>query len=177
MPAAVDVAILATEFNTESEPIILDRGARAPSRVMEERMIDLLKFQDPVNRALEEGTACALVSADRSGRPDVAFKGSMMVFDQDHLAWWERSLAEQIAQVQENPHVAVFYRNPTRGMMLRFYGDAEIHKDGALREEIMKRTIPVELEKDPERKGYGVIIRVNRVRLAGKTIQERDAAS
>ena len=137
-------------------------------------MIDLTKFEENVNRALEEGKPCQLASADKDGHPDIAFKGSMMVFDQDHLAWWERSLAEQILQVQENPHIAVLYRNVDKGMLLRFYGDAVVHKDGAVRERIMAKTVQAELEKDPERKGFGVLVTVNRVRLSGKTLQERD---
>jgi uncharacterized protein len=140
-------------------------------------MIELSKFEEAVNHALEEGTPCVLVSADAEGHPDAAFKGSMMVFDNEHLAWWERSRAEQILQVEQNPHIAVFYRNQKRGMMLRFYGDATIHKDGPIRDEVMERTIPVELDKDPERKGFGVVVQVNRVRLSGNTIQKRDGES
>ncbi len=139
-------------------------------------MIDLSKFSEAVNVAFEEGTPCILVSADKDGYPDVAFKGSMMVFDDQHLAWWERSLAEQIEQVAQNPHVVVLYRSPKRGMVLRFYGDATLHREGQMREDVMKRVIPQELEKDPERKGFAVTVQVNRVRLSGNTIQTRDGA-
>jgi len=139
--------------------------------------IDLSKFAEAVNVAFEEGTPCILVSADKNGYPDVAFKGSTMVFDDQRIAWWERSLAEQIVQVAENPHVVILYRSSKRGMLLRFYGDATLHREGQMREDIMKRVIPQELEKDPERKGFGVTVQVNRVRLSGNTIQTRDGAS
>lgn len=137
-------------------------------------MIDLSKFEEAINHALEEGTPCMLVSADKEGYPDVAFKGSMMVFDNDHMAWWERSRAEQILQVEQNPHVAMFYRSQQRGMILRFYGDATIYKEGSMRDAVMAKTIQVELDKDPERKGFGVVVQVNRVRLSGNTIQSRN---
>jgi general stress protein 26 len=140
-------------------------------------MIDLTKFEENVNQALADGKPCLLVSADKDGHPDIAFKGSMMVFDQEHMAWWERSLAEQIVQVEQNPHVAVLYRNAEKGMLLRFYGDATIHKTGPIRDQIMSKTVAAELEKDPERKGFGVLLRIDRVRLMGKTLQERDGAS
>jgi predicted pyridoxine 5'-phosphate oxidase superfamily flavin-nucleotide-binding protein len=133
--------------------------------------IELSKFEEQVNKALADGNPCLLASADSSGQPDIAFKGSMMVFDDQHLAWWERSLAEQIEQVGQNQKIAVLYRGG--GMLLRFYGTAEIHKDGAVREQIMGKTVAAELDKDPDRKGYGVLVTVNRVRLAGKTLQER----
>jgi len=133
--------------------------------------IDLSQFQEKVNSALADGNPCLLASADSSGQPDIAFKGSMMVFDDEHLAWWERSLAEQIEQVGHNDKVTVLYRGG--GMLLRFYGTAQIHKEGPVREQIMGKTVTAELEKDPDRKGYGVLVTVNRVRLAGKTLQER----
>jgi predicted pyridoxine 5'-phosphate oxidase superfamily flavin-nucleotide-binding protein len=133
--------------------------------------IDLSSFQEKVNSALADGNPCLLASADPSGQPDIAFKGSMMVFDNEHLAWWERSLAEQIEQVGQNQKVTVLFRGG--GMLLRFYGTAEIHKDGPVREQIMGKTVAAELDKDPDRKGYGVLLTVNRVRLAGKTLQER----
>ena len=57
--------------------------------------IDLSQWGEAINNALEEGTPCLLASADDKGYPDIAFKGSMMVFDKDHLAWWERLLANR----------------------------------------------------------------------------------
>ncbi len=137
-------------------------------------MIDLSKFEEAVNSALADGNPCLLAAADKSGQPDIAFKGSMMVFDGEHIAWWERSLAEQIEQVAANPKICVLYRSTARGMLLRFYGEAEIHKDGPVRDQIMAKTVQAELDKDPDRKGYGVLVRVDRVRLAGKTLQERE---
>lgn len=135
-------------------------------------MIDLLKWEAAINHAWEEKKPCIVVSADRNGYPDVSFKGSTMVFDGDHLAWWERTRGELIEQVQQNPHVVVFYRD--ENLILRFYGDATVHTEGPTRGEIMERTIPQELAKDPERKGYGVMVRIDRVRQGSNTIQERD---
>ncbi|MPZ13235.1 MAG: hypothetical protein GEU73_02205 [Chloroflexi bacterium] len=139
--------------------------------------VDLTEWAEAINSALDDGTPCILTTASRSGSPDVAFKGSMMVWDSDHLAWWERSRAEQIEQVAANPQVVVFYRNQNRGISyLRLYGEATIHQEGELREQVMGRTHPRELQADPERKGFGVVIRVDRVRLARNTVQQREGA-
>src|SRR4051812_36076838 len=119
---------------------------------MHKAMIDLSKFEEAVNSALADGNPCLLATADASGQTDIAFKGSMMVFDAEHIAWWERSLSEQIQQVEANPHIAVLYRK-VGGLFLRFYGKAEIHKSGPVRDQIMAKTVAAELEKDPERKG------------------------
>ncbi|MEA2640776.1 MAG: uncharacterized protein QOF51_2170 [Chloroflexota bacterium] len=136
--------------------------------------INLEKFQESVNKALEESVPCMLITADASGHPDVALKGSMMVFDNDHMAWWERSRAEQAAQVAENPHVAIWYRNPETRVQLRFYGEAEIHENDDIRQQIMDKTVQRELDADPERKGFGVLVRIDRVRLSRNTVQERN---
>ena len=50
-----------------------------------------------------------------------------------------------------------------------------IHKDGDLRQQIMDRTYKAELDKDPERKGYGVLVRIDKIRgYSGfNVVQER----
>jgi hypothetical protein len=57
----------------------------------------------------------------------------------------------------------------------RFYGTATVYKDGEIRQQIMRRTVKGELDKDPERKGYGVLVRVDKIRgYSGfNVVQER----
>ena len=54
------------------------------------------------------------IATSKDGQPDVALKGSLVVWDADHLAWWERGHAETEAAVRSNPRVAVLVRNVTR---------------------------------------------------------------
>ncbi|MBM2812277.1 MAG: hypothetical protein HW416_3036 [Chloroflexi bacterium] len=144
----------------------------------EVKPVDLSRYVDFINTALDENVPCVLVSADGTGHPDAALKGSLHVFDNDHLAWWERSKAEQILQVEENPSVLVFYRNPSKSIaQLRFYGVATIHYDGDVRDKVMAGTPERELNQDPERKGFGVLIRVDRIRLGRNTVQQREGAA
>ena len=147
----------------------------APGAPAEPTAVDLTQWEEAINSGLADGTPCLLVSADKSGHPDIAFKGSMMVFDKDHLAWWERSLAEQIQQVQENPNIVVMYRNPAKYKIphMRLYGEATVHRDGPTREQVMAKTVPQELQQDPDRKGFAVVVRVDRVRFGRNTIQKR----
>jgi len=151
----------------------------APSAPAEVTDVDLTQWSEAINHALEEGTPCLLATADDAGYPDIAFKGSMMVFDKDNLAWWERSLAEQIEQVAKNPHIVVLYRNTKEDRRIphmRIYGDATLHRSGEMREQVMSRTIQRELDSDPERKGFAVVVQVNRVRFGRNTVQERKGA-
>ena len=127
-----------------------------------------------INNALLDRMPCLVASAARDGTPDLAYRGSMMVFDKEHLAYWERSRGETLANLEENSKVVVLYRNSTTRQTWRFYGEATIHRDGQLRQEIMERVVELELNQDPERKGYAVLIRVDRVRARSETIMSRE---
>ena len=136
--------------------------------------IDLTEYAEAINNALTDGTFCVLATCGDDG-PDIGFKGSMQVFDQDHLCYWERTRGGHLANLLSDPGVAVMYFSRERGKYLRMYGDAELHEDGAIREQIMFRTPAPELEKDPQRQGIGVLIRVDRlVEPFGGVKQERE---
>lgn len=136
-------------------------------------MIDLSEMAEYVNRAHADGQPCLVATASKDGVPNLAFKGSVMVWDKDHLAFWERAHGETLAQLRENPRIAVVYRNAAAGKAWRFWGVTELHERGALRERIMARTIQAELDRDPDRKGVAVLIRVDRV--AGRDVNQRRA--
>lgn len=139
--------------------------------------IDLAQFSEIVDNARtdgERGQSTGVVATSNDGQPDVALKGSLMVWDGDHLAWWERGRAETEAAVRSNPKVAVMVRNPTRDKRtIRFYGEAQIVDDAELRERIWERVIQVEKDTDPDKNGVAVIVRVDRVRAGKFDIQRR----
>ena len=139
--------------------------------------IDLAQFSEIVDNARtdgERGQSTGLVATSNDGQPDVALKGSLMVWDADHLAWWERGRLETEAAVRANPRVAVMLRNLTRDKRtIRFYGEARIVEDAELLERIWERVIQVEKDTDPERNGVAIIVRVDRVRAGKLDIQRR----
>ena len=134
-------------------------------------MIDLTEMAEYVDRAHEDGLTCLVATASKDGQPNLAFKGSVMVWDKDHLAFWERAHGETLKQLRENPRITAVYRNRAAGKAWRFWGVAELHESGELRDQIMARTIQAELDRDPERKGVAVLIRVDRV--AGSGVDQR----
>ena len=44
---------------------------------------------------------------------------------------------------------------------------------GELRQQVMDRTIALELDRDPERKGAAVMVRIDKVLQLGQVIMER----
>ena len=132
------------------------------------------QMREMVNNALANGCPCILATASANGEPDIGFKGSMMVFDAESLAYWERTRRQHLKNVSENPRVVVLYRDPKTKINWRFHGVATVHQEGALRGQVMARVVQPELEKDPERRGAAVVIRVDRVtNLAGEVLQSR----
>jgi hypothetical protein len=99
-----------------------------------------------------------------------------MVFDDESLAYWERTHQGSERNVDENPNVMILFRDPASRAAWRFVGKATVHKSGQLREQVMARTVQAELDRDPERKGAAVIVKVDKVLpVTGQTpMQSRD---
>jgi Pyridoxamine 5'-phosphate oxidase len=139
--------------------------------------VDLTPFSEIVGNARvdqEQGLTTGLVATSHDGQPDLALKGSLMVWDRDHLAWWERSKRETYAALAANPKVAVLVRNTTRDRRtLRFYGEARVVEDSVLAEHIWDRVLQVEKDMDKDRQGVAVLVRVDRVRAGPFDIQRR----
>jgi len=140
--------------------------------------IELTQFAEIVNNARtddERSLTTPLVATAGAEFPDVAYRGSTMVLDKDHLAWWERTTGrETMANLGKNRRVAIWVRNPFRDRRpLRFYGEARVVESGPERDAVYERVVPVEKEMDKEKKGVAVIVRVDRVRAGPNEIQRR----
>ena len=132
------------------------------------------QMRELVDPALDNGCPCIIATASANGEPDIGYKGSTMVFDGESLAYWERTKRQHLKNLLQNPRVIVLFRDPKTRVNWRFHGTAAVHEKGAIRDQVMARTVKAELEKDPERKGSAVIIRVDKVtNLAGEVLQTR----
>jgi hypothetical protein len=128
-----------------------------------------------IDNAYAEGAPCILGTASGDGYPQISMKGSVLVFDRETLAYWERAKRSALENVGENPNVVVFYRNPEKRINWRFYGTATVYESGAIWDNVMRRTIQAELDRDPDLQGVAVLVRVNQViELSGNVLQQRD---
>ena len=97
-----------------------------------------------------------------------------MVYHSETLAYWERAKRTALENVAHNPKVTVLYNNMTDRVRWCFYGTAVVHESGPIREDVMSRTVEAELEREPERLGVAVLVKVNKIaELAGAALQER----
>ncbi len=130
---------------------------------------DMRKMIDP---ALANGCPCILATVSGDGEPDIGYKGSMMVFEGDSLAYWERTRRVHLKNVKENPKVIVLFRDTKSKAAWRFHGTATLHEDGPVRDQVMARTVKEELDKDAERKGAAVVIRLDKITNMGGQVQQ-----
>jgi len=125
--------------------------------------------------ALADGFTPVVGTASKDGWPQISPKGSVMVYDRETLAYWERAKRSAMENLEENPRVVVYYNNQATRTRWRFYGIATIHESGPIRDDVMGKTIQAELDRDPERQGVAVLVKVDRVgELSGNILQQRD---
>ncbi len=138
-------------------------------------------MKELLDRALADGTPCLIGTADKNGRPQISPKGSVAVYDDQTLCYWERSHRTSKGRIEENPFVTVYYRNPARkenpyrAGCIRFHGRARVVSEGPERERAWTLTNHEEQSKDPERKGAAVLIDLDLIEQIDSTvIMKRD---
>lgn len=126
-------------------------------------------LHEPINTAYP-ANVCQIGTVLPNGFAQITLRGSTAVFDDEHFSLWERGRGSTNANLVDGTKVTVFFRNMAlresgllpRGGVARFYGTAKLYKSGPIYEEIWKRLIEPEKKNDPEKKGYGVLIAVER---------------
>ncbi len=130
-----------------------------------------------IRNAWDDGYPCLLATSGREG-PNITPKGSMIVFDDAHLAYWERSKRAVLENLAGDQRVCVMYANfkaQRDGVLesgfLRFFGTAVLHEDGPLREAIFAKLLPREQTHVGAEAGIGVLIRIDKaLDVRGKPI-------
>ena len=105
-----------------------------------------------------------------NGFAQVTPRGSTMVLDDEHLALWERGKGSTSGAMTDGSKVTVYFRKPSlradgtlpKGGIARFYGTARIVRSGPEYEEVWRRLVQPEKDRDPDKKGYAVLVRVER---------------
>jgi len=136
-------------------------------------------LQEHINTAYPTNV-CLIGTVLPDGYAQITPRGSTMVFDDEHFATWERGRGTTAGNLADGAHVTVYFRKPElrqagvlpRGGIARFYGIAEVHRGGPVYDQIWERLIEPEKKNDPDKKGFGVLIRVERAEdLAGQPLQ------
>lgn len=123
---------------------------------------------------------CLLGSVLPNGFAQITPRGGTMVYDEEHIGLWERGSGSSAEAMRDGSRLTIYFRKPSlreegilpRGGIARFYGTAKIYKSGPVYDEVWRRLIQPEKDRDPEKKGYAVLIAVDRAEdLAGEPLK------
>ena len=144
-------------------------------------MARIPKFlHEPINTAFP-ANVCLVATSLPNGYAQVTPRGSVLVYDDEHLAMWERGKGSTNENLVDGTKVTIYFRHPKlresgalpAGGIARFYGVAKVHKSGPIYDRIWEKVIPPEKERDPEKKGFAVLIPIERAEdLGGKPLKD-----
>ena len=126
-------------------------------------------LQPHINTAFP-ANVCLVGSVLPNGFAQVTPRGGTMVYDDEHIALWERGKGSTTASLHDGSKVTVYFRKPQlradgvlpKGGIARFYGTAKVVKSGPAYEEVWRRLVQPEKDRDPDKKGFAVLIKVER---------------
>jgi len=135
------------------------------------------KIRNLINNAWVDGCPCLLATVGQDG-PNISPKGSMIVFDDRHLAYWERSKKKALENVLRDKRVVAMYSNfkaQRDGVLesgfLRFWGTVELYESGPIRDAIFAKLTKREQEHVGADTGIGVLLTIERATdIHGKSI-------
>jgi hypothetical protein len=135
-------------------------------------------LHDHINTAFP-ANVCLLGSVLPNGFAQVTPRGGTMVYDDEHIGLWERGSGSSAAAMHDGTKLMIYFRKPSlreegvlpRGGIARFYGTAKIYRSGPVYDEVWRRLVQPEKDRDPDKKGYAVLIAVERAEdLAGEAL-------
>lgn len=131
-------------------------------------------LHDHINTAFP-ANVCLLGSVLPDGYSQITPRGGTMVYDDEHIGLWERGRGSSAAAMQDGSKLTIYFRKPSLreegvlplGGIARFYGTATIYRSGPVYEEVWRRLVQPEKDRDPEKKGYAVLIKIERAEDLG----------
>ena len=138
------------------------------------------KIQPHIDAAFPQHV-CTVGSVLPDGWAQITPRGSTQVYDDDHISLWERGRGSTTGHMTPGTKLTVYYQNfelmqsgvlPIAGIA-RLYGTAEIHKSGPVYDKVWERLIQPEKDRDPDKGGFAVLIKVARAEdLLGQPITD-----
>jgi len=123
---------------------------------------------------------CLLGSVLPNGFAQVTPRGGTMVYDDEHIGLWERGRGSSAGAMTDGSKLTIYFRKPSLreegvlplGGIARFYGTAKIYKSGPVYDEVWRRLVQPEKDRDPDKKGYAVLISIDSAEdLAGQALK------
>lgn len=92
----------------------------------------MAKMSEEVKKSVTECKPGLIATSSKTGKPNVSAKGSFCVIDDEHVAFAEIKSPKTLANLRENPQVAIICLDPATRKGCRIAGKCEIVDAGPL---------------------------------------------
>jgi predicted pyridoxine 5'-phosphate oxidase superfamily flavin-nucleotide-binding protein len=92
----------------------------------------MARLAEEAKKAIGEIRPALVATASKTGKPNVSAKGSMRVLDDEHVLFADVASPRTIANIKENPQVAVICLDASARKGCRIWGKGEIVSSGEL---------------------------------------------
>ena len=92
----------------------------------------MAKLSEEAKEAIGEIRPSLVATASKTGKPNVSAKGSLQVLDDEHVIFADIASPRTIANIKENPQVAVICLDAAARKSCRIWGTGEIFNTGEL---------------------------------------------
>lgn len=114
---------------------------------------------DEMKAFISKFPLCVAATADRNGVPNVSYKGSLQVLDDEHLVFADIFSAKTRKNLKENNKVCILVGDPKNMVGYQLVGDAEQLDQGELYDAMCARIASLNLPKPV----YAVKIKIDNV--------------
>ena len=92
----------------------------------------MTKLSDEAQKAIAEIRPSLVATASGTGKPNVSAKGSLRVLDDEHVAFADIASPRTVANIRENPQVAIICLDAAARKGCRVWGKGTILNSGEL---------------------------------------------
>ncbi len=92
----------------------------------------MTRLTDEAKKAVAEIRPSLVATASRTGKPNVSAKGSLRVLDDEHVAFADIASPRTVANIRENPRVAIICLDAATRKGCRIWGKGSILNSGEL---------------------------------------------
>jgi hypothetical protein len=128
------------------------------------------QVRDLIANAWPDLCPCLVGTVGKNG-PQISPKSSVRVFDDEHLAYWERSKRTALENLRHDDRVVIYYANfrgigagtSNRPILYRFHGTAQLIESGEIRDRIFANMSEFERTHVGADQGIAVLVKIDRV--------------
>lgn len=133
------------------------------------------EFKTAIDNAFTDGFPIIWTSVTANGQPSLSFFGTTQTYSEHEIAIWMRTTNRGfLARIEENPKVAMMYRNAPARLTFQIHGEARRVDDPAVKKHVYENSPEVERNADPDRLGTAVIVDITRVIQRGAIVMSRE---